>query len=230
WRLSMKTFSCLVLSFAISFSSLSAQQIQKDPQLKEVNIWGFPALTDGNGNYMYQDAYGRIAVAAYDEKSNSITGTTYYYHGLEKLNGKFAICETTITHPITSGYVGYSGQDKNSQTVTSVFYDKDSFKNKDLSTVCNEYGDQFSTTYVNGIMEGDYYHRSHYHGGNVDETKIVKGKYKNNEKDGEWTEEYMLDCAGTMDTWFDWINGSKHTMTKTTYNNGNVQKTSTLEI
>lgn len=218
----MKSFLCLTLFLVFSFSNLCAQQVQKNNLGNEVNIWGFSVPTDYQGNFIETDEFGRTIKFNYDTNTKIIRYVVFYDRNMQELNGTYTTC-TKKALPSSStqsvGYVGYSGENKQ-ERITSFFYDKDNLKKINHNSLCSEYGDRTTTSYVNGVMEGSYYSKSRAHGGTCDWTQIIKGEYKDNKKHGLWTDETMLDCGGLMDTWFDFLNGSKHTLTKITYDNG----------
>jgi len=84
-------------------------------------------------------------------------------------------------------------------------------------------------TYKNGVLDGDYSYQATYYGGNTKSVHTVKGKYKNNLRDGLWIDDDLLDCGGLADTCFDWLNSSYHKITSTTYKDGKAVSKSVKE-
>ena len=217
----MKVFFAL----ALLITSLTPGYAQQIAPLKKVGLWGVDLYTDGKGTYVSYGFAGRLIRHAYDEDRKIIT-STYFDKDGSRTNGRITECKTyyyggsEITHT--------AAVDNEKKVLTKVYYDKNG-ENKDYTKICNAYGEITSINFVDGAMDGAYKYQARYHGGNAESNELVTGTYKNNQKDGEWVRYYALDCAGTLNTWFEWINGSYDEKTITIYNNGDVVSTTTIK-
>ena len=212
----MKRFFVLLFFLSLSSASLHSQEVAPKGYYK---LWlGFlNAYVDGKGNFIYETDEGYTIKGTYDIASRDILSKVYYDDKGAKLNGRMTLRTKTVrTDPNDVPYAktGYSPYKK-----ITVAY----FNSVDLEGVLETtrpYEEVTQYEFVDGVMNGKYYYYYRVHGGNVDHFHIIKGRYLDNEKDGVWEDRNILDCSGTLHTWFEWINGSKEELTTTTYENG----------
>jgi hypothetical protein len=210
-----------VMSTATVYSQPSEKGNAK--KYVSINVLGKQVLVDGEGSFIHRSSDGYIVKGTYDVNSKTMSSAMYYNASGTAINGKMTLC-TQVRRvgaeapSVPYGSSTYVAQEKK---VTTAYYDATG-SIQEYTDICGDYGEITQYTFVDGILEGPYSYRYKVHGGNVDRTELTTGAYKNNQKHGQWMYEVMMDCAGTMDTWFDWINGSYHTITKTNYADGEI--------
>jgi hypothetical protein len=220
----MKRFILVALVTAMSAATVYSQPSEKGDAKKyvRIDILGKKVLVDGDGSFIHRSSEGYIVKGTYDVSSKKVLTVMYYNADGKAIDGKMTICtdlvRTTGETPNVPYANAYTGEYKK---VYKTYYDPASSTN-DYIDICGSYGEIDQYTLVSGILEGPYSYRYKVHGGNVDRLETIKGSYSNNQKDGEWVQKVEMDCAGTLDTWFEWINGSERTITKTTYADGKI--------
>ena len=212
----MRNFYCLTLCFAICLTNLYAQEIYRTkPSSEELNIWGI-------NPFLIKDKYERMVRRTYDAKSDSMIEVAYYDKNLQELNGEYLVCETVTDTDTNIVYAGPFLDERPPIITVRTFYGEKGLKDKNVASLCGMANVVTRINHVYGIMQGPYSAVSHFYGGNCDNLIKINGTYINNKKQGVWTEEYQMDCGGLMDTRFDFLNGSEHTITKTTYDNNKI--------
>ena len=159
----------------------------------------------------------------------SISAANAYSENSPNFSGRMTVCKKTIiTHnddsPTVIPYYSGSYEGRQEKQVITVHYDPSDSAKKDYIAICGTYGEIAEYTFVNGVRDGSYSHYFHVRGGNCEETTTTTGSYKNDQKDGTWVKEDILDCGGllALREWGRELNGSHDQMTYTVYNDGKI--------
>lgn len=222
----MKKFFLSLMGSLLSLSVYS-QTYTVGSNVAYLFLLGTTVSVYDDGEFVANGFGGRIVKGTYDAETSKVTSLNYYEDDGLKTNGIVTVCNTYKYGGGTGAYYTSStpsGRNKH----TEVYYDKLN-SNKDYTDICGDYSDYTSITFRDGEMHGRYYYYNHVHGGNCDYTEVERGSYLNNKKEGKWYTDKTMDCAGTLNTWFEWINGSYENTTVSTYADGVIVESYTYD-
>ena len=145
-----------------------------------------------------------------------------------KFSGRMTVCKNTVIElndPSKNKAAPYYSENYGNleeKKKITIYYNANDSERTDYTAICGTYGEIAKYTFIEGIKDGAYSYYFHEHGGNCEETITMTGSYKNNQKDGTWIKEDILDCAGllSLKELGRWLNGSYDQMTYIVYNDG----------